>query len=112
MRVLQRVFFRSLDSLIRSLSDVCKLSKRASKLFKSSFGEEGVSPSRPKRMSQGNLGVRSESFSAEVHPVTDLLCSVLGPFRVLQAWDSLHHFRLLREVGQNKIAHGFYVKFS
>ncbi|GBL68412.1 hypothetical protein AVEN_229649-1 [Araneus ventricosus] len=56
-------------------------------LFMFSFGEEGVSPRRPKRMSQGNLGVRPESFSAEVHPVTDFPCFVLG-----SSWHSLHHF--------------------
>ncbi|GBN24070.1 hypothetical protein AVEN_93734-1 [Araneus ventricosus] len=41
---------------------------------------------------RGNLGVRSDSFSAEVQPVTYSPCSVLCPFCALQAWHSLHHF--------------------
>ncbi|GBM70350.1 hypothetical protein AVEN_151487-1 [Araneus ventricosus] len=40
-------------------------------------------------MAKENLGVRSEGFSAEVHPITDFLCSISGPFRTLQAWSSL-----------------------
>ncbi|GBN55657.1 hypothetical protein AVEN_122958-1 [Araneus ventricosus] len=43
-----------------------------------------VRPGCPERMSQRNLGVRSESFSAEVHPVTDFPTFVLGLFRALQ----------------------------
>ncbi|GBL84678.1 hypothetical protein AVEN_191130-1 [Araneus ventricosus] len=66
-----------------------------------------------KGMPQRNLGVRSESFCAEVHPVTDFPCSVLGPFQALQAWNSLHHFSMSRrEVGPNKIALGFYARSS
>ncbi|GBO19708.1 hypothetical protein AVEN_211630-1 [Araneus ventricosus] len=44
-----------------------------------------VSPGRPKRLQQGNLGDRSESFSSEVYPIIGFPCSVLGRFQALRA---------------------------